>query len=158
MGGSPPPPVASTPEPDRWFHRCLVAVEAKPTGPRLRLVLQGLARGGGARFLVVHAVLRSTSVAGNELDGNPADQEEVALAQAIRREVMAWFGDAGRDVPVKILHGDPGQRICEYAEYLGCDLIVLEAGDPLTVAKRLRGSVRGYVAAHARCSVLTVGG
>jgi nucleotide-binding universal stress UspA family protein len=106
---------------------------------------------------VCHVVLRPTGVAGDDLDGNPANDEEIAIVQALRGELVAHLGPSGRTVPIRILHGDPGQRICEYADFLDSGLIVLLRGGPPTLGKRLQGSVSKFVAGSSQRSVLLLG-
>jgi nucleotide-binding universal stress UspA family protein len=106
---------------------------------------------------VCHVVLRPTGVAGDDLDGNPANGEEIAIVQALRAELVAHLGPTGRTIPVRILHGDPGQRICEYADFLDSGLIVLMRGGPPTLGQRLQGSVSKFVAGASQRSVLLVG-
>lgn len=110
-----------------------------------------------AKVVICHVVMRPTSVAGNELDGNPANAEETGILQELRAAMVMEFGDPGRDLPIKILHGDPGQRICEYAEFSDCDLIVLGPREKASLAKALRGSVSKYVVSNSRRNVLVLG-
>ncbi len=138
------------------FHRALVALDAADHGPRLRQAIRELAGGLGMELVACHVVMRSTSVAGNDLDGAPANPEETRLLERLRGLFVEELGDPGRGVPLKILHGDPGERICEYADYARCDLIVLESRTP-TLARRLRGSVTKFVVGTTPRSVLVVG-
>jgi nucleotide-binding universal stress UspA family protein len=141
----------------RPFARALVAVEKAAASAsamaRLREVLDRLV----AEFVFIHVVFRSTSVAANELDGAPANPEEIAIARDLRSAAVSLVGDRGRDAPVKILHGDPGERICEYAEYSQCDLIVLGPREKASLAKKLRGSVSKYVVGNTPRTVLVIG-
>jgi nucleotide-binding universal stress UspA family protein len=137
------------------FRRILLASDTNPYGPRLRWTVGELAHRFGVELILCHVVMRSTSVAGNELDGSPANPEEVAILTSLRGQLVELLGETGHRVPIKILHGDPGQRICEYAEFSGCDLIVLESREK-TLSQRLRGSVSKYVVGAFRRSVLVV--
>lgn len=110
-----------------------------------------------AELLLVHVELRPTSAPGNEADGAPADEAETEMLRAIRTAAVAELGEHGHALPIKILHGDAGQRICEYAEFAGCDGIVLGPREPASFAKALRGSVTRYVLAHSRATVLVLG-
>ncbi len=111
----------------------------------------------GSEFTLCHVEMRSTSLAGNEADGSPASAEEVAMVGRLRTAATEAFGPGGRAPPVKILHGDPGERICEFADFLGCDLIVLGPRPKSSIAKVLRGSVSKYVVANSRRNVLVLG-
>ena len=111
----------------------------------------------GSEVYLCSVVFRSTSVAGNALDGNPADEQERGMVRELRSAAVEWFGPKGADVPIKILHGDPGERICEFAEFADCSLIVLGPRPKASVAHRLRGSVSRYVLANTRRSVWVLG-
>jgi nucleotide-binding universal stress UspA family protein len=76
----------------------------------------------------------------------------------LRAASVEALGSKGHDVPIRILHGDPGQRLCEYADYLDCDLIVLGPRSRGSLARTLRGSVSRYVLDHTRRHVLVLGG
>ncbi len=139
------------------FPRVLWALDRSPAGARGDPIVATLVRQLGAGVTVCHTVFRPTLGAADELDGSPAGPEEVTLAQELRARVTVALGAAGRDAPIRILHGDPGQRVCEYAEFLGTDLIVLGPRSPGSLARALRGSVSRYVLEHSRRHVLILG-
>ncbi len=101
--------------------------------------------------------MRPTAFASNEADGAPADAEERAILQALRAAAVDRLGPSGRAVELRILHGDVGQRICEFADYLHSDLIVMGPRQKRGLAHALRGSVSRYVVANARASVIVLG-
>lgn len=70
---------------------------------------------------------------------------------------MAALGPNGLEVPIRILHGDPVQRICEYAEFAQCDLIVLGPRRRASIVQSLRGSVSKGVVSATRRAVLLLG-
>jgi nucleotide-binding universal stress UspA family protein len=134
-----------------------VAIDAEPPSAQLASVVRGLVNAFDSKLIVCHVVMRPTSVAGNDLDGSPANPEETAILHQLREAALPWISGQGEDVPIKILHGDPGQRICEYAAYAECDLIILGPREKDSVAKRFKGSVSKYVLANTRRSVLVIG-
>ncbi len=138
------------------FRRFLLAVRPGEPNPRLWGVVADLLR-ARAHGVVCHVVLRSTTAAANESDGSPANAEEAAINQELRRRLVDRLGGTGRDLPIRILHGDPGERICEYAEFADCDLIVLARRGKPSFGRWARGSVSRHVAATTRRSVLIVG-
>jgi nucleotide-binding universal stress UspA family protein len=147
------PPNESPP----FFRSTLLALDLRQRpAPGGRSVWDFL-RSAGGKLTICHVVMRPTSVAGNELDGAPANAEETAIVRDLRSTATAELGVRGRDVPIKILHGDAGQRICEYAEYVDCDLVVLGPRQKGTLAKALKGSVSRYVVANCKRNVLVLG-
>ncbi|KAL0346932.1 UNVERIFIED_CONTAM: hypothetical protein Scaly_1709200 [Sesamum calycinum] len=55
-----------------------------------------------------------------------------------------------------ILEGDPKDRICQVAEQLHVDLVVVGSRGLGTIKRALLGSVSNYCAHHAHCPVLIV--
>jgi nucleotide-binding universal stress UspA family protein len=148
--GDPAPPAPSP------FAHVLLAIDVEhPPGERWSEAVREFAARFGSDLVACHVVFRSTSVAGNELDGAPATEEETEIARKVRAILLDRLGEPGRRIPVKLLHGDPGERIAEYAAYLGCDLIVLEAG-ARSIAHRLKGSVGRFLLGASDRSVLIV--
>ncbi len=131
----------------------------RPTEPNPRVwAISGALVHAGVEPIVCHVVMRSTTRAANESDGAPANPEELAIVQELRRSLQEAWVAAGRTTPIHMLHGDPGQRICEYAAYADCDLIVLGTHSARTaLATWVRGSVTRYVVGNFRRSVLVIG-
>lgn len=139
------------------FRRILVAVDPDDRAESVLRRAGEFAALTGASMVVCGVVMRSTGVAGDAQDGSPADAAETETARRLHAAAATAFGPAGRDVPVRILHGDPAERLVEYAAYSGCDLIVLGPRPAPSLARSLRGSVRKQVAGTARVSVLLLG-
>ncbi len=148
--GSPP---GSAPFP---FGRVLIAVPPGPPNPRVRDFLDAVVR-AGAEATVCHVVLRSTTGAADATDGAPANPEELGIVRELRRGLLGHLPAGAREVPIRILHGDPGERIVEYAAFSRCDLIVLGPRARPSLGAWLRGSVSRSVAGNSRCSVLWMG-
>ncbi len=149
-------PVGGAP-PLAGFRRLLVAVSEKHRREPLPPPVVDAARRDLGSVTLVHVVLRPTSAAANDADGSPANPEETAIVQDLRSSAVAALGEAGRQLTIRILHGDPGQRICEYADFLGADLVVLGPRAPGSFSKALKGSVSKYVVANSRRSLLLLG-
>jgi nucleotide-binding universal stress UspA family protein len=138
------------------FERILLTVDRRDKdSPAPGLAWSFVSR-AGASVTVCHVVMRPTSSAGNDADGSPANAEETAIVTDLRARAVEAMADRGREVPIKILHGDPGQRICEFAEFLNSDLIVLGPRSRGSIAKSLRGSVSKYVLSNSRRNVLVL--
>jgi nucleotide-binding universal stress UspA family protein len=146
------------PAAESWpFRSLLLAVAPRKPGGPVPARLWQLARSSGSHLTICHVVMRPTSSAGNETDGTPANAEETRIVRELRAEAVGHLGERGRSTPILILHGDPGQRICEYADFADCDLIVLGPRERGSLAKALRGSVSRYVVANSRRNVLVLG-
>jgi nucleotide-binding universal stress UspA family protein len=138
------------------FRRFLLAVQPGESNPRVWAIAGDLV-GAGAEGIVCHVVMRSTTAAANGADGSPANAEELAVNQELRSRLIANLGAKAREIPIRILHGDAGERICEYAEFARCDLIVLGTRAKPSLGKLARGSVSKYLAGNSRRSVLLIG-
>lgn len=141
----------------RKFGKILAAVDIQHGDPPSVGSLWEIVLMLGAKTTVCHVELRPTVAAGNELDGSPSDAQETETLRALRSAALAGLGPPGADLPIVILHGDPGQRITEYADFLDVDLIVLGPRAKRSIAKTLRGSVTKYVVGNTRRSVLVLG-
>ena len=151
-------PTTSTPNASSvQFRRILVAAGLRQRDPTVFRPVWDLVTRFGADATVCHVEMRSTAAAGNESDGSPANAEETQILRDLRAAVVEALGTKGHDLPIKILHGDPGQRVCEYADFLDCDLIVLGPREKASIAHTLRGSVSKYVVGNTRRAVLVLG-
>ena len=136
-----------------WF---LLAVPRAGLGPTTWSLVRFLVR-GGAHGLACHVVLRPTTSAANPTDGDPTSDEESRVAREIRMRLVDELGSDASAVAVRILHGDPGERICEYADYAHCGLIVLGPRSRSAFGRWVQGSVSRFVTANSRRSILLVG-
>lgn len=136
----------------------LLATDLRVTHEPLSPSVWEVVRFLGSEVTLCHVVLRPTASPGNDSDGSPANPEETAIVQTLRASAVTALGDRGKGVSIKILHGDPGQRVCEYADYLRVDLIVLGPRAKASLSKSLRGSVSKYVVGNSRRHVLVLGG
>ena len=59
-------------------------------------------------------------------------------------------------MPIDIHFGSPGPIICEYAERIGADLIIIGSHGRTGLRRMLMGSVAETVVRHAPCSVIVV--
>ena len=151
---APAAPTGPAPGP---FQSVLLALDRKDRDGFRGTSPWDVVRWTGARATVCHVVMRPTAYASNETDGAPADAEERAILQALRATAVDRLGPFGRTLELRILHGDVGQRICEFADYLHADLIVMGPRRKRGLAHALRGSVSRYVVANARPSVIVLG-
>jgi|GEM_PF-5257099 len=98
----------------------------------------------------------TTSVQGNEHDGYPSNKIELEVQESIRALLYQEFGNNSESIEVKVLHGDAAERICEYAKYAGCDLIVVGSRTHGPFRKAILGSVSSAIVARSKLPVLVV--
>lgn len=138
------------------FSKILVGVDASD---QTRVVLE--------RAHILSSVVRAdvvvctvenvgTSTEGDEQDGFPANDQEQNTIDRIRELVHSEFLGDSEKIEIRVLHGDPAERISEYAEYLNCDLVIVGSRGQSGLKKALMGSVSSSVASRCRTSVLIV--
>lgn len=60
------------------------------------------------------------------------------------------------DINLAVRKGDPGTQICEFAEKMGCQLIVVPSHGRHGLSRLLMGSVAERIIRHCHCSVLVL--
>jgi nucleotide-binding universal stress UspA family protein len=138
------------------FKRILIGLDVSD---QTDLVVQAsayLVRTFDAEPLVVTVVNVPTNAAGNEMDGNPANKDEIQLQDELSAHLQKYFGERARNMEVKVLHGDPSERISEYADYSNSDLILVGSKNEGALRKAVLGSVSGSLANKSKKSVLIV--
>lgn len=137
------------------FQKLLVGIDISNQSSELRLVAY-LARNFNSDVTICNITNIATSVKGDEVDGKPVTIEENKTHKAIEEMVHKEFGDYAKKVEIKILHGDPAERIVEYAEYCNSDLIVVGSRRQGAMKRALLGSVSSSVVSKAKKSVLVL--
>ncbi|MGA9839016.1 MAG: universal stress protein [Thermoplasmata archaeon] len=161
MAESPPPnPPVGHPSPAPGapvFRRCLVALDLTESDAPVLRILPGLRNAIGAELVVVHVVLVGTSVSADAMDGAPGTPGEQAMLAAMRSRVEGALGGSAAPTEFKILHGDPSERLVEFADHSDCDLLVLSSHRRGLLGRLVRGSVSSSVVSSSHRSVLVVG-
>ncbi|KAM0831416.1 hypothetical protein ACQ4PT_065553 [Festuca glaucescens] len=78
------------------------------------------------------------------------------LAQALVDKAKAICAEHGIDAETIIEVGDPKETICEAAEKLNVDLLILGSHSRGPIQRFFLGSVSNYCTHHAKCPVLVV--
>ncbi|XP_022997274.1 universal stress protein PHOS34 [Cucurbita maxima] len=122
-------------------------------------------------FVVLHVQPPPTIAAGLSPGpipfGGPSDLEVPAFTAAIeshqRRITAAILGHASRicsdykvNVETKVVIGDPKEKICEVAENLHADLLVMGSRAFGPIKRMFLGSVSNYCTNHVECPVIIV--
>ncbi|KAF7018909.1 hypothetical protein CFC21_032143 [Triticum aestivum] len=95
------------------------------------------------------------SVASPELIRSVTEHQR-QLAQALVDKAKAICAEHGVDAETVIEVGDPKETICEAAEKLNVDLLILGSHSRGPVQRFFLGSVSNYCSHHAKCPVLVV--
>lgn len=110
----------------------------------------------GANPIIVSVVKKSVPITiGQKLQEELAKQEESEFESLHRNLEKRYF--SGESKPsFEILHGDPGDEICELAEDEKADMIILGTRGRGRLSSALLGSVSAKVIREAKCPVLVV--
>ena len=140
----------------RPFQRILVGLDSSNQASEITKLVAHLAKAFNSNVIVCNVVNVVTSVEGNEVDGSPVTRDERKSHDAIEEMIHKECGDdaAAGQVEIKILHGDPAERIVEYAEFSNSDLIVVGSRGQGALKRALLGSVSSAVVAKTKKSVL----
>jgi nucleotide-binding universal stress UspA family protein len=136
------------------FKRILVGIDPAKSSSVIETV-HYLADKLGAEVIVVYVALADTVVPGNERDGLPATSEEERVYEKLEKAVRTSFGES-RTIPLKILHGDPAERLAEYAKFAHCDLVVVGSRHLGALASALFGSVSSGLLKRSDVPVLVL--
>jgi nucleotide-binding universal stress UspA family protein len=138
------------------FQRILVGLDISSQSSEIVRMVSLLAKVFNSTIIVCNVANVVTSVEGNEMDGFPVTKEERKTHDEMEEMIHNEFGSDAKRVEIKILHGDPAERIVEYADYSISDLIVIGSRSQGALKRALLGSVSGAVVAKTKKSVLIV--
>ena len=132
------------------FTKILLGVNVSEQAYRTVKTAAYLADSFKASVVVATVVNVGTGVAGDEFDGTPANKEERSMLDSLALLVHQAFGSSGDKVEVKILHGDPAERLAEYANYSNCDMIVVGSRGQGPFRAALLGSVSSALVTRSK--------
>ncbi|MGH9920037.1 MAG: universal stress protein [Nitrososphaerales archaeon] len=138
------------------FKRILLALDLSERTPDIIRIGSFLARSLQAETAAVYVVKMSTGVRADESDGSPANKNEEDIKESLVHLLKPHYGEGIEHVQVKILHGNPADRIAEYAEYLSSDLIVIGSRGHGALKRAILGSTSSAVASSSKSSVLII--
>lgn len=145
--------------PMRLFRTLLAPHDFSPASRAGFVYAEALARQAGARIHLLHVVeapaLHALTPAGPLDLALPDVVVTGALLEA--EKLLIELAEASRaDVQVHVVEGQPTEIICEMAERLPADLIVMGTHGRDGFAHRLLGSVAERTLRRAPCPVLTL--
>jgi nucleotide-binding universal stress UspA family protein len=113
-----------------------------------------------AKLLVVHAVdFRGASILGeigSFFGGAQQAPDVAALSGAAKTLLVDAMGNLGVKGEVAILDGSASAAVCEYAEKVGAELVVVGTRGRTGLSRLTLGSTAESIVQHAPCSVLAV--
>lgn len=109
-----------------------------------------------ADVIVVSVVEFPSFVSEGELDRAQIEAEEKRIAEYHKTLITTHFSGSTLLIESRILHGDPAQKICEYAEKIKAHIVVIGSSNRGKIQSKLLGSVSESVIKNCPCSVLTV--
>jgi nucleotide-binding universal stress UspA family protein len=112
-----------------------------------------LAKVFSAELIVCHVVQMHTSTPGNESDGYPGNDQERQTLEKLKESAYGVIGSSANGMNIQILHGDPAERIVEYADYCSADLIVVGSSNRSGIKKAILGSVSSGIVSRSKKSV-----
>lgn len=159
------------------FHKILVAVDRSPMGKQVFAEALSLARSVGASLILVNILSLEEEESPNMpvlIGPNAAYPGGISSSvMEIYQELWQSYAERGLKrlrllaeeaatvgVSTEILQGigSPGSTLCELAQTVGADLIVMGRRQHSRLNELLLGSTSNYVLHHAPCSVLVVQG
>lgn len=87
-------------------------------------------------------------------DVREIDHENLVEADAVVARTARALGPV--PVEANVLRGDPGSVLCDHAELVGADIIVVGAHDRGLISRTLQQSVTDHLVRHAPCPVLVI--
>jgi len=98
----------------------------------------------------------SLFAAEGEVDSTEIDEREKEFLSLHKSLIEKYFNRGAILIESKVLHGDPGEKICEYAETVNAELVLVGTHGRGTLAAAVLGSVSEKVAHNCKRSVVVV--
>jgi nucleotide-binding universal stress UspA family protein len=136
--------------------RILVAVDESDYAPMVAEEASKISAQKGADVSILSVVPVQALASEGEIDDQFITDEEKELNILHANLISRYFTGHGTLVESKVLYGDPADRICEYAEAIGADTIVVGSAGKGKIEAFLLGSVSEKVAKRSKRSVMIV--
>jgi len=136
--------------------RILVAVDDSDFAPIVAQEAARISAQRGADVTILSVATVPLMASEGEIDDQSIGEEEKELQSLHNELISKYFGIHGTLVESKVLYGNPADRICEYAEAIGADTIVVGSAGKGKLEAFLLGSVSEKVAKHSKLNVMIV--
>lgn len=136
--------------------RLLVAVDESEYAQLVAAEASRISSQRGADVTFLSVVPVSALASEGEIDDQSIDEEESGFQALHTKLISRFFAAHGTLVESKVLYGDPASKICEYAEAIDADTIIIGSAGKGRIEAFLLGSVSEKVAKHSKRSVLIV--
>jgi nucleotide-binding universal stress UspA family protein len=138
----------------RKLKRILVPVDFSVYGYSALEFASRLAIENKARVTVCHVDETNRSVSGSQSNHSEKASEN---QQALWKSLQKYTSSSSKTiVDYKMFYGQPGEKICDYANSQRYDYIILGTHGRTGLSRAIVGSVAEYVVRHANCPVITV--
>jgi len=91
-----------------------------------------------------------------EINSTSIAEEEKEIQSLHKNLIDRYFNQQGILIESKILHGDPADKICRYAEAVDADIVIIGTRGRGVLKAALLGSVSENVVRNCKRSVLVV--
>jgi nucleotide-binding universal stress UspA family protein len=91
-----------------------------------------------------------------EVDSSEIDEQERDFLSLHKSLIERYFNHSAILIESKILHGDPAEKICEYAETIDADLVLVGTHGKGALTAAVLGSVSHKVADNCKRSVVVI--
>lgn len=172
-----PTPHYPSTEPDKLYHKILIALDGSEQGERILPHVEALARYTGAAMILLHASNVSAKRTGDSMpmlpemqtrgvitaadppgELPPAAVEEMAHTESYLSTLVERLKGNGIDVLTDQIAGDPAEVIIARAREHGVDLIAMTGSSRTGLSRLFSSSVAETVIHNAPCPVLLVSG
>jgi nucleotide-binding universal stress UspA family protein len=142
---------------EKKVRRILVAVDNSKFASVVIEEAAKLASRLGSDVVILSVVnMPSLFTAEGEVDSTEIDEQGREFASLHKSLIEKYFNHAAILIESKVLHGEPAQKICEYAETVDADLVLVGTHGKGMLATAVLGSVSQKVANSCKRSVVVI--
>lgn len=139
------------------IHRILVAIDNSNYAPLVMQEAAKLATRLGSDVTVLTVVnVPGMFASEGEIDSAKIEEDEQQLTRLHNDLIEKYFNHKSILIESKILHGNPGEKVCEYAESMNADLVIVGTHGRGRLATVLMGSVSERVVHHCKRTVIVI--